>query len=482
MPAGAPHRHTPTPRVKKKRSVVYYLALWVGIVLIATAVILGITMLPRAKDAVVAVTSRTVHADPDDDDDAAASGESGADQDGDADGGTGAGARAEVENIEIPVEAQAEEPDEEALLEQVPAQTPDGVKIVAPSPIPDVGTPVLEKVAGGDEWIVHKMAPQERVEQVAHRYGVKPESLRIWNGIPRDKSKLRRGARLKVKARQIPPPRRRVEYVVQPGDTWLSIAVGFGIDTRELRAQNWEASKSFVAGMTLTLWIDPLVYYWIKYDPEDPSSDDPMRSIRRGAVGVGPPQAGRLINGVQIPEGKGYTRRMLPSSYGTTHAVTALTVALKSFDAEWPYEPDLVLGSMSAKHGGPLEGHKSHQAGRDLDIRLPLRADVPSWFPVQPHRVDYKALWFLLRALTDTGEITIIFLDYELQKKLFKAAAKLGVPEEERRQMLQWPRGEAAHRGLVRHASGHDKHIHVRFRCGPFETECVEKGTAAGTG
>ena len=168
----------------------------------------------------------------------------------------------------------------------------------------------------------------------------------------------------------------------------------------------------------------------------------------------------------------------MPSSYGTTHAVSTLLVALRDFEQQWPYEPDLVLGSMSARHGGPLEGHVSHQSGRDLDVRLPLDASVPPWFPVQPHRVDYKALWFLFKSLADTGEITIIFLDYEIQKQLYKTAAKLGVPEEERRAMIQWPRGQAAHRGLVRHAKGHDRHFHVRFRCGPYETECVEKGSA----
>ncbi len=479
-----PRKPRRAAKPKKKRSAAYYVAMWLGLVAIAAAVMVGVTMLPKAKDALVAVTSRS------DDPDEGGAGEaaSGADADADAgsdgadgsnDGSIASDPHEEVESVEIPAEPQAEEPDEEALLENQPAAMPEGVQTVAPSPELDIGKPVLEKVAGADEWVMHKMAPQETVAQVAHRYGVRVDSLRIWNGIPADKEKLRGGARLKVKARQIPPPRRRVEYVVQPGDTWLSIGVAFGIDTRALRAQNWDATKNFVAGTVLSFWIDPLVYYWIKWDREDPESDDPVKSTRRGAIGVGTPQDGRLINGVQIPEGEGFTRRMMPSSYGTTHAVTALMVALRDFESKWPYEPALVLGSMSAKHGGPLEGHKSHQTGRDLDVRLPLDASVPNWFPVQPQRIDYKALWFLFAALADTGEVTIIFLDYAVQEKLFKTAAKLGVPKDARRRMLQWPRGEAAHRGLVRHAPGHSKHFHVRFRCGPYETECVERGSAA---
>jgi len=462
-------------KAKKKKSGLYYVMMWFGLVVIGAAVIIGITMLPKAKDAVVAVTSRAMNSG-DDEDDAEAEAAA-ADSEGDAEGETEG--VAEVEQIEIPVEVQTEEPDEEELLESQPAAMPEGVKNIPAPPEVDIGTPVMETVASGDEWVVHKMAPQETVDQVAYRYGVKPGMLRMWNGVASDKDKLRRGARLKVKAQRIPPPRRRAEYIVQPGDTWQNIASHFGIDSRALRQQNWEASKNFYAGVALTLWIDPLVYYSIKYDPADPTSDDPVKSIRRGAVGVGPPQNGRLINGVQIPEGEGYTRRMMPSSYGTTHAVSTLLVALRDFEQQWPYEPDLVLGSMSVRHGGPLEGHVSHQSGRDLDVRLPLDASVPPWFPVQPHRVDYKALWFLFKSLADTGEITIIFLDYEIQKQLYKTAAKLGVPEEERRAMIQWPRGQAAHRGLVRHARGHDRHFHVRFRCGPYETECVERGSAA---
>ncbi|MBL4683773.1 MAG: penicillin-insensitive murein endopeptidase [Nannocystaceae bacterium] len=480
IPGAVPGQPPPRKqqRPKRKRSLLYYVMLWLGLVAIAAAVMVGITQLPKAKDALVAVTSRSRDAPAEGSDAGTVAAEEGA---GDAasEASIAGSAADEVESVEIPAEAQTEDPDDETLRDVLAAELPEGVKVVAPSPEPDVGTPVLEKVSGADEWIVHKMAPQETVSQVAHRYGVKVGSLRIWNGIPAEKEKLRRGARLKVKARQIPPPRRRVEYVVQPGDTWLSIAVTFGIDTRALRAQNWEASKNFVAGTVLSLWIDPLVYYWIKWDHADADSEDPVKNTRRGAIGVGTPQDGRLINGVQIPEGKGFTRRMLPSSYGTTHAVTSLMVALRDFEAKWPYEPALVLGSMSVKHGGPLEGHKSHQTGRDLDVRLPLDASVPNWFPIQPHRIDYKALWFLVVALADTGEVTIIFLDYGIQEKLFKVAAGLGVPKEERRRMLQWPRGHAAHRGLVRHASGHAKHLHVRFRCGPQETECVEKGSAS---
>jgi murein endopeptidase len=147
--------------------------------------------------------------------------------------------------------------------------------------------------------------------------------------------------------------------------------------------------------------------------------------------------------------------------------------ALQAFRATSGHDRALLLGAMSLPHGGPLRGHRSHQTGRDVDIRLPLTADFPAWFPIKPWRVDHEALWQLVAALADTGEIETIFLDYELQKALHKAATKLGVDEEARRRLIQWPRGRSDDNGLVRHADGQTTQLHVRFRCGRHETECV---------
>ena len=134
-----------------------------------------------------------------------------------------------------------------------------------------------------------------------------------------------------------------------------------------------------------------------------------------------------------------------------------------------------MMGSMSAKHGGPLAGHRSHQSGRDLDIRLPLLANVQQSAPVVPSRVDWEALWHLIESFATTGQVVVVFLDYDMQEHLYKAAAAMGVPEVDRKRVLQWPRGNKAHLGLVRHSHGHTAHIHVRMACGPYETECISE-------
>lgn len=431
-------------------------------------------VVPRARNAIVAVTSATVHEKPDEDVEPLDEPESGEELAGEAEGDEGAPDEPGSEP-EIPVGDEEVEvvPDPDDEIERLPALPPEkSVKVPANPPL-KLAAVEIEIVDEERPWVIHRLTPFETVDQVAHRYDVTPQAVRSWNGLGPTVQKLKPGSRLKLKARREPPVRERFDYTVQPGDTWWSIAVEYAIDSKELRAANWSAPKRLTVGDTLKLWVDPAVYHWVQTDRPQLDDEDLLSNIRRGAVSVGPAWDGRLINGVQVPDGEGWRNKMRPSSYGTTHAVTNLVAALQLFRATGGYERDLFLGSMSRRHGGPLQGHRSHQSGRDIDIRLPLSEEHPPWFPIKPWRVDYEALWHLIVAFADTGEVSIIFLDYELQKTLHKTARDLGVEEGVRRRMIQWPRGEAAHRGLVRHSSGHADHIHVRFRCGPHETECV---------
>jgi LysM repeat protein len=438
--------------------------LWLGLAAVGTAVMVGVLLLRGQGASVRALTAQAIHADPI---------EPVLDEvDAQDDEHEGIVAGMEGEEAEVPVVDHPETLDPVDEIEMAPAERPEGLGVVAANTAPRIESASIETIVGPRPWIVHKVAPLETVDQVAHRYGVLPEVLRRWNGLRPDAQKLGNGARLKVKARQIPPRRLQLEYVVQEGDTWWSIATRYGVDSQELRAANWEAPRKLVVGEALSLWIDPVVFQWLGEAAYDGGAEG-IPLVRRGAVGIGPPQQGRLVNGVQIPEGPGYTRKMMPSSYGTTHAVLQLVRALHAFSDTAGYEGELLLGSMSRRHGGPIEGHVSHQTGRDVDIRLPLLADVPTWFPLKPWRVDWAALWHLLQTLDATGHVQIVFLDYTMQKNLYKVATDLGVAEDERRRMLQWPRGEKAHLGVVRHSPGHEQHIHVRFDCGAYETECV---------
>ncbi|MFO0634483.1 MAG: LysM peptidoglycan-binding domain-containing protein [Nannocystaceae bacterium] len=325
-------------------------------------------------------------------------------------------------------------------------------------------------------WVRHRLVPGETLAHVAARYGVREADLRAHNGIHTRASTLELGTTLRVKARRVPPPRREVLYTAREGDTWASVARAHGVSSTQLRAHHFTRERGWHAplteGMALRIWVDPVIHDWLR-------AATPDDAIARGGVGIGAPDTGELRHGVPIPEGEGYTLRFPDASFGTSHAVGELVRALAAYRARTRYEGTLELGTMSREHGGALGHHRSHRTGRDLDIGLPRRVDVPGWLPLTPRRVDWRALWDLALALDDV-DATVVYLDYTLQQQFYRAMRDQGAAPEDLRRILQYPRGPKANLGLVRHAPGHDTHVHVRFGCGPCETECIELGAWAG--
>jgi LysM repeat protein len=384
-------------------------------------------------------------------------------------------AQVEAEAESPPDAAPEPEPEPSAANDLTGEDLEDERKAIGEVPegglpeVPSVRIPKAEVdyVEGSRDWIVHTVVGRESIDQIAYRYGVKPRSLRLWNGIKATAERAKRGSRLRVKARKIPPARVELQYVVKPGDSWASIGIRYGVDSNELRALNWGEGSKLRVGQILRMWVDPVVFQWVAVEDDDPSK------VRPGAVGVGPPQSGWLVNGVRLPENDFYRLRLPPSSYGTTYAIEAVLRGIVLFEARADYDRPLTFGSMSWRHGGPLTGHVSHQSGRDLDIALPLLEKHPQGVAIKPKRVDWKVTWKLITAMFDTKDVVVVFLDYDLQAPLYKAAAELGATDEERKRYLQYPRGPKAP-GLVRHSRGHTSHVHIRFACGPYEMECAD--------
>ncbi|RMG99673.1 MAG: LysM peptidoglycan-binding domain-containing protein [Deltaproteobacteria bacterium] len=318
-------------------------------------------------------------------------------------------------------------------------------------------------------WIRHTVVPRETFAGIAARYRVRPASLRRWN--PELGDEVRKGEVLRIYTDFVPPPRRPIEVTVAEGDTWWSIACRHGVGSWDLRAMNYRPGGRLRPGETLRIWIDPIAHDFIEREWADPPF-----GVRPGAHGVGSPDDGRLVCGVQLPERPEYIRKIPGSAYGTTHTVRNLIAAMVEFRRRSGYGGRVYIGAISRPRGGRLGGHKSHRTGRDVDIRLPLKESIPQALEPRPaRRVDFRALYHLIRALVDTGEVEVVFLDYPLQRRLAKAAAAAGASEAELAALLQWPRGRKASRGIVRDEPGHDDHIHVRFRCGPGETECYSR-------
>ena len=123
---------------------------------------------------------------------------------------------------------------------------------------------------------------------------------------------------------------------------------------------------------------------------------------------VGKPFDGRLVCGVQLPAAspsfvswdgvldrspdRGWRR------YGTQKLVDTVEAIALDYGARYPIGPRLVVGDLSRTHGGPLDGHDSHQSGLDVDIYFPRRDGLET-SPEKPSLVARRrAQWLVNRA------------------------------------------------------------------------------------
>ncbi len=170
---------------------------------------------------------------------------------------------------------------------------------------------------------------------------------------------------------------------------------------------------------------------------------------------VGPPNDGRLVRGVPLPEDEAWT---LPEdrsrAFATTETIAAMTAAMDAYGQRFPGASPIQLGDLSARRGGRLSGHQSHQSGRDVDIRL-IENDDGDGFHAERN-------WFLVKTVIDNSDVRAIFLNRGEQTWL-RAAAEADVG----------PASAAEYFALIRHEPGHTIHMHIRFACAKRYKRCV---------
>jgi hypothetical protein len=201
------------------------------------------------------------------------------------------------------------------------------------------------------------------------------------------------------------------------------------------------------------------------------AADDAL--VPEGGTSVGTPQAGSLVGGVQLPARPHlYTRRDPARSFGSTHAIRTIHSALAAMRRERGHDAEVIIGDISLPRGGPFSPHVSHQAGRDVDIRLVLAPGLPrDTLPSAPDLVDWDATWALVHSFLETGQVTYVFLGFDRQSHLHAAARRAGVHPRVLDAWFQWP--HAGGPGLIRHEDGHLAHVHVRLACGASEKLCT---------
>jgi len=327
------------------------------------------------------------------------------------------------------------------------------------------------------KWITHRIVPRETLDEIGKRYGVSANEITAWNK-KSIQSGLKAGRTLRINARVVPPPREKITYVVQFGDTWAEIATKYNVELGDLRAWNTKVPKQFRSGQKITVYTNPRPRAVTQIaQANDPNVGQPMVpslpvfDVPAGGVSIGKPTRGRLVNAVQLPESDLYDVRRPDEAWGSSHTVLQVQTAIASFRQQAGYDGKIIIGAISERNGGRFRPHRSHQSGRDVDIRLPKKrgADLKSDNPAD---IDWEMSWKMIDAFIDTGEIEYIFLDYSRQKRLYDAARRLGVPSSELAKAIQYPRSRKTNNGIVRHAEGHLVHVHVRVECPDDQARC----------
>lgn len=173
-----------------------------------------------------------------------------------------------------------------------------------------------------------------------------------------------------------------------------------------------------------------------------------------------------MSDGVKMPPGPGYVIKTPAHAWGTQRTVALLRDAVRAY-ARDNDGPKVRIGDLSLPGGGPFPPHLSHREGRDVDIGYILRgpnANARYFHDVTATNLDEPRTWALIEAMLATGEVAYIFMDYEIQKRLYAHAEANGVESDRLGSLFQYPNGRRASRGIIRHWRSHRGHFHVRFR------------------
>lgn len=211
---------------------------------------------------------------------------------------------------------------------------------------------------------------------------------------------------------------------------------------------------------------------------------DPMELPASRSTSVGGPNDGGVVGAVGMPlVGPGFRfnpRRPLGARFGTVELVQSLMRAAAAVEREMPGS-ELWINDLGLQEGGPIRGHGSHQAGRDVDTlffylddeRQPIESVA---VPVDPRgvgwdfkdledpdddvrmRLDLPRTWRFAQAMIEDDRISInrIFLAEHVRTLLLEQARRARAPRETVRKFESL---------TCQPSHPHDDHFHFRLFC-----------------
>lgn len=179
-----------------------------------------------------------------------------------------------------------------------------------------------------------------------------------------------------------------------------------------------------------------------------------------GSISIGQAHRGQLFNGVHFPEGPLWDLKVAEAAYGTNESVLALQAAIEEVNRMFPNTPRLAIGHLSRENGGWIRPHKSHQSGRDIDVGYYYLGGEQWYVPATAENLDVVRTWALVSAMLKVADVDYLFLDRSLHPLLRAEAERVG---ESPGLIAEVFDGDASKQPIMRHARGHQTHLHVRF-------------------
>ena len=263
-------------------------------------------------------------------------------------------------------------------------------------------------------------------------------------------------------------------YVVAAGDSLWTIARAHHCRVDDLRLANHLSGDLILAGQHLRI---------PECVPGEAAGDRLLASLPPpvDVQSVGRPQDGHLLDGVQIPrDPAAYHLRRPWRAWGTNQTVSQVVRVIERVHRAFPGVHPLAIGDLSARRGGKITMHVSHQSGRDIDLGFYFNKRPPHYpdeFVVATaDNLDFDATWALITGLAATADrpdgVERMFMSYDTQRLFWRLALKHGVARATLERLFQYPHGQGSRHGLIHHEPGHDEHVHVRFKCPPRDRRC----------
>ncbi len=200
---------------------------------------------------------------------------------------------------------------------------------------------------------------------------------------------------------------------------------------------------------------------------------------------VGSFNSGTLVDPECLQEsGEGYMQlyRDVGHIWGTSEMIDMLEKTASEMKRNFPGKDRLQVEDISAKNGGDIDPHGSHENGLDVDLgyfkangveHIPTPASQYAPSMVNGSQVssnfDIQRNWELLKSLHRNGRVSRIFMDQTLKNEMCRYARSSGDFQANQKVLRS-----------IRHVENHQDHMHVRLACSPSDRRCRDQGELSG--